>query len=301
MIYRFKIENQFLVPDAKNPTVLFVIQPTVEEKEELLNRGIDEHSYNSALDPDELARVETDEDYFAIVCKIPKAHSSERPLQFAVSSLGVFMLNKTVIFICGEEVTEFMHMKVKSHLNLILKIMSKIVVHFREHLRAINMVSDSLQVEINTSIGNQHLISLFSLQKSLVYYLDSINSNGMLLSRMQSHFMKTDIPEDEAELLEHIQIENAQCCKQADIYSNILSNLMDARASIISNNLNVLMKTLNVITIAIMVPTLVVSIFSMNVPMPHNMGHNGYSFGGILALAVGCALGFIWWLKRKHV
>ncbi len=103
---------------------------------------------------------------------------------------------------------------------------------------------------------------------------------------------------EEAELLEDIVIENNQCFRQAEVYSNILASLMDARASIVSNNLNVLMKTLNIITISIMVPTLVVSVFSMNVKIP--LAHLPWAFWvimGLAGVAMAAFLGF--WKIRK--
>jgi magnesium transporter len=146
---------------------------------------------------------------------------------------------------------------------------------------------------------NRYLINLFGLEKSLVYYVNSINSNGMLIARLKLSSAKLGFTPEELELLDDIEIENNQCFKQAEIYSNILASLMDARASIVSNNLNVLVKTLNLITIGIMVPTLIVSIFSMNVALPISQRHPG-SFWLVMvlaALSVGAFL-YLWWRKR---
>ena len=118
---------------------------------------------------------------------------------------------------------------------------------------------------------NKYLINLFSLEKSLVYYLNAINSNGVLIEKIRHNAARIGFTQEKMELLDDIIIENNQCYRQAEIYSNILASLMDARVSIVSNNLNVLMKTLNIITIAIMVPTFVVSRFSMNVKIPFGL------------------------------
>jgi len=103
--------------------------------------------------------------------------------------------------------------------------------------------------------------------------------------------------EGEREQLEDLVIENSQCLRQAEIYSNILSSMMDARASIVSNNLNILMKTLNIITVGIMVPTFVVSAFSMNVHIP--MQDNPYAFAIIMSLAISAVAIFIWIYRSK--
>jgi len=150
---------------------------------------------------------------------------------------------------------------------------------------------------------NKYLLNLFTLEKSLVYYLSAINSNAMLIEKLKNSSAKLAMTQENVELLDDIIVENFQCIKQAEIYSNILAGLMDARASIVGNNLNMLMKTLNIITIGIMVPTLVVSIFSMNVAMPFSQQHQG-SFWAIIFLAVFSIVTFLFvWRKKieRHV
>jgi len=145
---------------------------------------------------------------------------------------------------------------------------------------------------------NRYLLNLFTLEKSLVYYLNAINGNSILLQKLKNYTSKIGFTQEEEELLDDLIIENSQCYKQSEIYSNILSGLMDARASIVSNNLNVLMKTLNIITIGIMVPTFVVSAFSMNVSIP--LENNPFAFIIILSLALVSVVAFMlfWRLKK---
>ncbi len=112
----------------------------------------------------------------------------------------------------------------------------------------------------------------------------------MLIEKLQNNAAKIGFTPGALEFLDDIIIENNQCHEQAEIYSNILASLMDARASIVSNNLNVLMKTLNIITIGIMVPTLVVSIFSMNVGIP--LPKHPLAFWIIMGLAATSIIGF---------
>ncbi len=150
----------------------------------------------------------------------------------------------------------------------VLKLLYRSIFHFLEHLKVITMITDDLERKINKAMENKFLLNLFTLEKSLVYYLNSINSNGGLIERLKNNSAKLGFTTGEIELLDDLIIENNQCYRQSEIHSNILASLMDARASIVGNNLNVLMKTLNIIMLGIMVPTLVVSIFSMNVPIP---------------------------------
>jgi magnesium transporter len=162
----------------------------------------------------------------------------------------------------------------------------------------ISSISDQLQDKINRAMENRYLINLFTLEKSLVYYLNSINSNSGLLEKIRLNAPKFGFTIEESELLEDTLIENSQCYRQSEMYSNILASLMDARASIVSNNINVLMKTLNIITICIMVPTLVVSAFSMNVSIPFQK--HPYAFWIILSFATVSVLTvvYIWWRRK---
>ena len=131
-----------------------------------------------------------------------------------------------------------------------------------------------------------------------MYYLNSIHTNSVLISKITANMAKLGISPEQSEFLDDIAVENNQCYKLAEIYSNVLSGLMDARASIVGNNLNVLMKTLNIITIGIMVPTFVVSAFSMNVKIP--MEDMPGAFYMIMGLALVSVLAFMlfWRLKK---
>jgi magnesium transporter len=152
-----------------------------------------------------------------------------------------------------------------------------------------------LEEQINASMQNKYLLNLFSLEKSLVYYLNAINSNGKLIERLKLSAVKIGLTAENVEFVDDMTIENHQCYEQAEIYSNILASMMDARVSIVSNNLNWLMKTLTIITIAIMLPTLVVSIFSMNVEFPGK--NHPYAFWGILCAALSSVF-FVWLVWR---
>jgi magnesium transporter len=146
---------------------------------------------------------------------------------------------------------------------------------------------------------NKYLLNLFTLEKSLVYYLNATNSNGVLIERLKNNAAKIGISPENIEFLDDLTIENNQCREQANIYSQVLASLMDARASIIANNLNIRIKMLTIITIAIMLPTLVVSYFSMNVKLPLEANHP-VSFWIITALMGLSTLTFVflWWKRR---
>jgi magnesium transporter len=279
------------------------VNPDENEKKFLTTEfKIDEHTLLSSLDPDELSRLEFEPDHVALIFKRPKSYSVADRFLFRVNSTGVFVFADKIVLVSPEDYPMFedkKFTKTVSFKDLMLKLLYRSIYHFLEHLKIINMITDDLEEKINISMENRYLLSLFTLEKSLVYYLNAINANSILLQKLKNNVAKLAFSQDEEELLDDILIENIQCFKQADIYANILSSLMDARASIISNNLNVLMKTLNIITLGIMVPTFVVSAFSMNVVMPFNSAHP-LTFWGILGVALVSVMGFymVWRYKK---
>jgi magnesium transporter len=282
--------------------VLIYVNPDEPERRYLVDTlKLDEHTLGSAVDPDEQARLEFEPEHMAMILKRPKNYSSEEKFVFRITSVGLFLFADRVILVLPEDMQLFegkQFLRVASLQDLVLKIIYGSILHFVAHLKVINTVSDSLEDQINTSMHNRYLLNLFSLEKSLVYYLNAINSNGKLIERLKHSAAKTGFTAENLEFVDDLIIENTQCYEQATIYSNILASMMDARVSIVSNNLNWLMKTLTIITIAIMLPTLVVSIFSMNVEFPGK--NHPLAFWGILGLAMSSVLAvrFVWKWKR---
>jgi magnesium transporter len=279
------------------------IAPTEEEKKYLIEHYlIDEHTLASALDPDELSRFEIEPNHLALIYKRPKNYSAKDQLLFKTHTIGLFYFKDYVIFIMNEDVNVFdgkQFNKVASLNELVLKLIFRAIIHFTEHLKVMNMISSELEQKINRAMENKYLLNMFTLEKSLVYYLNAINSNGVLIEKVKLNSAKFNFNTDEVELLDDIVIENNQCYKQAEIYSNILASLMDARASIVSNNLNILIKVLNIITIGLMVPTLIVSIFSMNVKLPIFQEHP-LSFWFVLGIsAFSSLIVFVVWRALK--
>jgi len=252
--------------------VFVYVNPDEQERKYLVETlKLDEHTLASSLDPDELARLEFEPDHVAIIYKRPRNYSNEDEFVFRVASTGLFLFADRLVIVVSDDAPLFegKHFsKVASLHDLVLRMIYMSIFHFVGHLKVINAISDSLEEQIAASMQNKYLLNLFSLEKSLVYYLNAINSNAKLVERLKNSASKIGFTAENVEFIDDIVIENHQCYEQAEIYSNILASMMDARVSIVSNNLNWLMKTLTIITIAIMLPTLVVSIFSMNVEFP---------------------------------
>jgi magnesium transporter len=302
MLKRYELANCKVVESSDQAcSILVYINPDDNEKHYLLDElKIDEHTLNSAMDPDELSRLEFEPNHLAMIFKRPKNYSGKDGLLFKVASSGLFLFNNKLVIVLSEDIPLFdgkPFIRINSLNEIMLKLIYRSIFHFLEHLKIINMISDELERKINASMENSYLINLFTLEKSLVYYLNSINSNSVLIEKLKINGQKLGLNQDEFEFLDDMNIENNQCYKQAEIYSNILASLMDARASIVGNNLNVLMKTLNIITIGIMVPTFVVSAFSMNVTIP--LQRHEFAFWiimGLASISVG-AITLVW--KRK--
>jgi magnesium transporter len=295
--------GKLLEDDKAEPLVYVYTAPTDEEKKQLIEQyKIDEHTLNSSLDPDELSRLEFEPEHVAMIFKRPRHYAAEDNFLFKVASTGVFMFKDKLIIVTADDAPLFEgrpFVKVHSIQDIVLKMINRSILHFLEHLRAMDMLSGSLEQLISTSMENKYLLNLFTLEKSLVYYLNATNSNGVLIEKLKNNVNKIGFDTEGMEILDDLTIENSQCREQANIYSQVLASMMDARASIIANNLNIRIKMLTILTIAIMLPTLVVSYFSMNVSLPLEK-NNPASFWIITALAVLLTLTFVflWWRRR---
>ncbi|HAH31967.1 MAG TPA: divalent metal ion transporter [Elusimicrobia bacterium] len=269
MIKKYKFENdQLVLSETEASPVLVIINPTDDEKKWLLeNFRLDEHNLSSAFDPEEPSRLEFEPDHLEMILKRPKNYSSKDHFLFKVSSMGLFLFKDKLLLALSEDINMFSG-KYFKHVagirEVFLKLIFNSIFHFMEHLKIINMIADELEHKINSSMENKNLLNLFTLEKSLVYYLNATNSNAYVIDRLKHNAEKIEFSQRSIEFLDDIIIENNQCMRQAEIYSSILAGLMDARASIVSNNLNVMMKNLNAVVIAVAVPSFFAGVGGMS-------------------------------------
>ena len=273
MLKEYQIKDKKLVETGgKNAQVYVYTNPTAAEQRYLIDTcQIDEHTLACALDPDEQPRLEFEPEHTVLIYKRPKNYSGKDQLEFKVASVGMFLFKDKLIIVLAEDIPLFVGKRfqnVSSIKDVFLKLIYNSISHYVEHLRIIHMISEEIEDKITDSMDNRYLLNLFSLVKSLVYYAEAITSNGFVFEKPRPLANRIGFDEKDIEMLDDIIVENRQCKTQADIYSNILAQLLDARASIVNNNLNQLMKKLNVVTIWMMVPTLVVSAYGMNVALP---------------------------------
>lgn len=280
MLKQYIISDKKLLETDQTAQVYVYTNPTVEEQRLLVERyQLDEHTLASALDPDELPRLEFEPEHIAMIYKRPKNYSGKDQLEFKVASVGMFLFEDKLIVVLAEDIPLFVGKRfhtVSSIKEVFLKLVYNSISHYVEHLRIIHMISEEIEDKITESMDNTYLLNLFSLVKSLVYYAEAITSNGFVFEKTRNLSGRIGFNERDEEMLDDIIVENRQCKAQADIYSNILAQLLDARSSIVNNNLNQLIKKLNVITIWMMVPTFVVSAYGMNVALPLSQHPNAF-------------------------
>jgi len=303
MLRKYSYIDGKLVESSASDSILWLFtDPNADEKKSLIqDLQIDEHTLISALDPDESSRIEFEPNHLAVIFKYPKNYSAADQFLFRIASIGLFLFANRLIVVIPEDVPVVGGRNFAGACSpraLMLKLMYRLIYRYLEHLKVINMISDEIEKKISISMENRYLLNLFSLEKSLVYYLNAIGTNGFTIEKLKNATAKVGFIQSETELLDDIAIENNQCYKQAEIYSNILAGLMDARVSIVSNNLAILVKNLNYITIGIMVPTFVVSAFSMNVAIP--LQKYVWAFWVVLGLAAASVVGVtVWWKRSK--
>ncbi len=269
MLRKFDIADKSLVSsDREDNLIDLYVNPDDKEKQAILARlDFDEHTLSSSLDADEISRIEFEKDYTFMIWKRPKNYSFENQLEFKVGSIGLILFPQKLLIILEEDYDLFNRRafnKVNSLFDYVLKILFYTVRHYNEHIKAINMMSKELQSKITVSLENKYLVQMFNLSESLVYYINAINSNFTVLIKLKNSAQKLGITEEELETLDDLIIENNQCYKQAEIYSTILSGLMDARGNLINNNMNILLKKLTIINVIFLPLNLLAGIFGMS-------------------------------------
>lgn len=257
MLKSFKIIDSKLIQsdDDKGEVLLFIAPDKNELKKLIDDYQVDEHTLTSSLDPDEISRLEFEDDHFVLILKRPKNYSTNDNLLFKITSIGAFVFKDKMVIIMPEDIQILegkQNLKINNFNDVLLKLLYGTISHFLGHLKVINMMSESLEQKITSSMENKLLINMFTLEKSLVYYLSGISSNSLLLEKMKANATKFHFTEQQTEFFDDIIIENNQCNKQAQIHSNILNGLMETRGSIVNNNLNLLMKSLTILSVVFM-------------------------------------------------
>lgn len=266
MVERFGIQNHSLCPSPEG-NIYYYYNVDSEEKELIQKTfDIDEHSLASALDVDEVARFEFEENDYTIIWKSPTPLVLADISSLNIMSIGFFVRKENLIIISNKKLPNFSTkppLHIKTLTDVIFFFQYHIIRNFTEHLKIIKLMSREIQEKINTSMQNEYLLQMFHLSEILTFYLEALNGNQKSLTKFQNYLFVKAIPCDE-DFLGDLLIETEQAAKQAEIYSEIFASLMDARASIINNNMNVLIKNLTIINIIFLPLNLIASIGGMS-------------------------------------
>ncbi|HAR3971843.1 magnesium transporter CorA family protein [Staphylococcus aureus] len=253
-----------------------VVEPDREEIENLMEQyNIPEDFIRDPLDSEESSRIEYDEDtgYSLIIIDLPIVTSTNRSvLSFVTIPLGIIIGNGIIVTVCDAE-NEFLEnlpkrdINLKFHSRFALEILTTIADHYNRNLRLLNKSRIRIEKELKNNITNKQLFKLMEVEKSLVYFLAALKGNDTIIKKLFRLPAIKRFEEDE-ELLEDLIIENNQAIETTELHQRILESITTSYASLLSNDMNTIMKTLTLFTVLLTLPTLVFSFFGMNVPLP---------------------------------
>lgn len=285
--------------EVQNGAWMALTDPTATEILEISEAyGIDPDHLRAPLDEEERSRIEVEDDYTLILVDIPAMEERDGKDWYVTIPLGIIMTDQMMITVCLEEtpiLTAFMDGRVKEFYTymktrFILQILYKNASMYLQYLRIIDKKSDVVERKLHKAQKNRELMELLQLEKSLLYFSTSLRSNEVVLEKLMKSERIKKYPED-TELLEDVIIENKQAIEMANIYSGNLNVTTEAVASVISNNLNIVMKLLTTITLVMSIPTMIASFYGMNVlGIPFAMHPQGFwiviGFTAVLSLVL---------------
>ncbi|MDX2279180.1 MAG: magnesium transporter CorA family protein [Saprospiraceae bacterium] len=281
-----------------------------DELEEFARRfEFDPVFLTDSLDLDERARYERDEDIRFILINTPvknKNAQGENEAYFITVPIGIILTIEHVITISAFEtpvLAKFLDNNVRNfnpvdEKRFVLQALEQNVYHFLSCLKTLNLRRNRIEKDLLNSSRNSDLKQLLSIEKSLVYFVNSLNANELLKMKMKrTDFLHINGDEDLADLFEDVIIDNSQALSMANVYTNILNGTMDAYSSIISNNLNQVIHRLTIITVILMVPTLISSFLGMNIP--NGLPDNPLAFYGVIVFS-GLFTGVLYWFMQRR-
>lgn len=282
-----------------------VVEPTQDEIKMLINDfGLDSGFVKSSLDEEESSRVEIEDDQTLIIVDTPFAETqTENTILYYTMPIGIVITEKYVFTISLKDssiITDLAsgvvrNLQTSLKTRFVLQLLLRITTRFLQCLKQIDKISYAMEQQLHGSMRNRELIQLLGLEKSLVYFSTSLKANDITLEKiLRGRVIK--LYEEDQDLLEDVIIEVKQAIEMANIYSGILSGMMDAFASVISNNLNIVMWRLTIVTIIMAIPTMIFSFYGMNtsgLPVPATW------FPTVLSLVATGAVAFILLKKKK--
>lgn len=301
MIRIFKTQNGFTkeIQEKEEGCWIALTNPTEQELHEISSGyAIEPDDLKAAMDEEERPRIQMEDNYTMILVDAPTVELRHEKEAYVTIPMSIILTKDIIFTVCLEDISvlnAFMESKVRNfHTNMktrfVLQILYRNATLFLQYLRNVNRKSEEVERKLHKSTKNQELIELLELEKSLVYFTTSLRSNEIVLEKLLRNDGIKKYPED-TDLLEDVIVENKQAIEMANIYSGILSGMMDAFASVISNNLNIVMKFLATITIVMSIPTMIFSAYGMNVN-DAGMPFAASPYGFIIVIAITVVLTF---------
>ena len=276
--------------------------PTEEDQRELEEKfNIPDYFMSDISDTDERARYEYDDGWMLIILRIPYVKEIRSRTPYTTVPLGIIHKRDVTITVCYYETNmmiDFLSFQQKrgegftDHVDMIFRLFLSSAVWYLKRLKQISMLVDKAKRNLDREVNNESLIGLSRLQDSLTYFQTSIRGNENLLQKLK---FKLQIDELDADLIEDVNIEMSQARETTSIYSDILESTMDTYQSIINNNMNTVMRTLTSVTIIMMIPTLITSMFGMNLVNGMENSTWGFIFAIVISLTIS---GMAWWFFR---
>ncbi len=274
-IYKNVEDGLSILTEPINGCWIHLLDPTAEEIQTISNLGIPRDFLTYPLDLDERARTEREDGILLVILRIPYYQGAQADAPYITIPLGIILTDKYLITVCKLEndiLRDFCSGRVRNlstgkRNRFLLRILLASATNYLTHLRTITKTVDYLEDQLQKSTRNREVLELLKYQKSLTYFTTALKANELMLERLDRSQLFKAYPDDE-DLLDDVITENQQAIEVTSITSNILSGMMDAFASIISNNLNAIMKFLAAITIVLNLPVIVSSFYGMNVPLP---------------------------------
>lgn len=281
-----------------------VVNPTPDEIAQLEALGTPIDYINYPLDLDERARTERENGELLIVLRVPFYQGDSVDIPYSTLPLGIILTDRFLITICKSEnnvIQDFLSGRVRSlstgkRHRFVLRILLNAANLYLNYLREITKSVDILEDQLQRSTRNKEVLELLKYQKSLTLFTTALKSNELMMERLQRSGIFEMYSEDE-ELLEDVLTENRQAIEMTNISSNILSSMMDAFASIISNNLNGVMKFLASVTIVLSLPTMIASFFGMNVHIPMEEHPSAFLLIILISASIGLFAVYIFWKR----
>ncbi len=263
-----------------------------------------------ALDLDERSRYEREDDARLILINSPILNKIDKENEaiYITAPIGIILLEDYIVTISAVEnpiIQRFLEGRVRnfqpeSDRLFVLQVFEQCTLRYLDCLKKLNLKRNLIEQELYNSSRNAELKQLLRIEKSLVYFVNSLSANELLKMKMKrTDFLRLNGEEELSDFFEDIIIDNSQALEMANVYTNILNGTMEAYASIISNNLNIFIQRLTIITIILMVPTLVASFYGMNVELPFQRASGAFFI--ILVISVVVSLALVWFFRRKNL